>query len=255
MHDQTRSALQKLGELQNRASAILAQKGLLNRWGLVGILLAGTALWMLWPMRSDQEPSDSRPLLVSSEYIPPFSVLGASAVTLKNYPREWVPPGAFLSARELSGDNGQALYVSLVAIPAGQPLTRNVLSEISKNHALSGLLSPGQVAVSFAVNKISGVGGWIVPGDRIAVFQASHLLFPSVEVIAVGRNRLGIKPPKPSPDEETDSADPSESSASVLTILMNPLEAASFIETRDRGPLSVALRAIGDDFPWDTHGK
>lgn len=36
---------------------------------------------------------------------------------------------------------------------------------------MSSLLRPGKVAVSFKVDRERSAGGWVHPGDTIAVFQ------------------------------------------------------------------------------------
>jgi Flp pilus assembly protein CpaB len=104
------------------------------------------------------------------------------------------------------------------------------------------------------------VGDWIQPGDTIAIFETrkegdvrsglrrrSRLMFSSVRVLAVNRKRLG------SPDSGSGVRDDSaeaDSGSGVLTVLLNPFEAARLVESREDGRLSALLRPVGDDAPW-----
>jgi len=156
------------------------------------------------------------------------------------------------------------MFSSTIAIPEGQPVTRTLIAEIGKNHGMSSLLASGNVAVSFAVDSAHGAGGWVQPGDTVAVFQttiesgpnkmskATRLLFPALEVLAVDRKRLGDWPAAEGDTKSFlgQSADASQSEGGVLTVMANPMEAARLVEARERGTLCIVLRAMGDDFSW-----
>jgi Flp pilus assembly protein CpaB len=164
------------------------------------------------------------------------------------------------SATDLADESGLPLFMTTVAVPAGQPLTRTLLTDLGKSHGMASLLGVGKVAVSFAVDPIRGVGGWIQPGDQIAIFdtprisalmktpaKTTRLLFPCVKVLAVDHKRLGAVSGSEKLLETL--SDPGGSST-VLTVLLNPVEAARLIEAREEEHLSVILRPLGDDVPW-----
>jgi Flp pilus assembly protein CpaB len=201
------------------------------------------------------------PVLVAKRYLPAFSVIHSEGVDVHRYPASFVPPGALNSLSELKSDTGQNVYASVVAIPQGQPLTRTILIDAAEKQRMASLIAPGQVAVSFAVDKAHAAGGWVRPGDRVAIFQTedpqkvTRLLFGALHVLAVDNARLG----QGGPDEQDSEKGPlvvepsAEDTANrILTVLATPNEAAHLLDARERGSLSVVLRALGDDIPWLT---
>ena len=205
---------------------------------------------------------ESIPVLVASEYIPAFTIVKIKMAAVRHFPKEYVPPGSIHTIRELVGSEDHELYMAAVAIPAGQPLTQTVMDELGKSRGMASTLPQGKVAVSFAADPVRGAGGWVEPGDSIAVFhtmlsahkeEALHktsLLFPSLPVWAVDKNRLGAPHPDAPPGSLQENP---ESGPTVFTVVVNPLQAARLIEAREEGHLSVVLRSLGDDSSWVVH--
>jgi pilus assembly protein CpaB len=159
---------------------------------------------------------------------------------------------------ELQKENGQPLFAAAIAIPEGQPLTRALVTDAAQNNALESLVPSGKVAVSFEVDRSHGVGGWIRPGDTVALFgfissKKTRLLFPSLVVVAVDARRLGQEPEKPA-DAGGDSAMSMDLQANpeskVITVLATPMQATEITSAREEGGVSLVLRSLGDDAPW-----
>ena len=206
--------------------------------------------------------SDDIPVLVADRFIPPFQILKRDDLKIKNFPREFVPPGALHYSNEIVREDGQMLYSTIVGIPEGQPLTRMILNEVGKDHGMSSLLRPGKVAVSFKVDRDRSAGGWVHPGDTIAIFQKTpphfsartesrqtHLLLSAVEVLAVNQAHLGHDDPIEDKSAEPQNVMP-ENDSSVLTVLVNTADASALVEAQETGPLTIVLRPLGDDLPW-----
>ena len=232
------------------------------RYGLFSLVgVVSIFFWGPWGNgdRSGAGSADMIPVLVADNYIPPFSVVKESMVTVRNFPRGYVPPGSLHAVRELSSENNQGLYVSAVPIPEGQPLTRTLLNEMGKSHGMASTLPMGKVAVSFSADPVRGAGGWVEPGDTIAIFETSHdgglkstskttrLLFSSLSVLAVDQNRLGLPHPEAAKNDLFENPEPKPV---IITVLANPFEAARLVDAREQTRLSVALRSLGDDVPW-----
>jgi pilus assembly protein CpaB len=216
---------------------------------------------------SASDPGEVSPVLVADRYIPAFTVLKPSMIRVLDFPKGLVPPGALHAKAELQNENDQWLFTSALSIPGGHPLTRALLTDAGQSDALGSLIRPGKVAVSFEVDKAHGVGGWIRPGDIVALFgpapmdvsgrhavaKRTRLLLPSVLVLAVDAQRVGQSRAKTSEGggeagglAEAVSANESK----VVTVLASPTEAALIVEAREEGSLSVVLRSVGDDLPW-----
>jgi Flp pilus assembly protein CpaB len=159
----------------------------------------------------------------------------------------------------MQGDAGRELYITAVAVPEGQPLTHTILEELGKSRGMASVLPLGKVAVSFAADPVRGAGGWVEPGNTIALFHTTletengksfhktQLLFSCLSVLAVDKNRLGQETTQTPADEIPAN---SEGGGAVITVLVNPLEASRLVDAREQGHLSVALRSLGDDTPW-----
>ncbi len=250
----------------------MANKRLLVRIGLAtAILVAGASLMRdavprFW-RPSSSDPGDITLVLVADHYIPAFTPLRTVHVRAQEYPKALVPPGALRDRQELHNENGQTRFTSAIAIPEHHPITRAMLSDASREDGLGSFLWPGKVAVSFEIDRAHGVGGWIRPGDTVALFRSSRvlldgarpvkegsrLLFPSLFVIAVDRERVGQnreKAPEASAEPFGASMGALPQESSVLTVLANPAEASGLIAAREEGAISVALRAPGDEVPW-----
>jgi Flp pilus assembly protein CpaB len=224
------------------------------------MLIAGGRL--LWKSldHGTSEASDSPEtitILVADHYIAPFTPVALKHISMREFPRGYVPPGALRTAEELLDGKGNPGYVSAVPIPEGLPITQSILTEIAKSHELAALLSPGKVALSFGVDKEHGVGGLVQPGDTIALyetpgiekiskgFEPTRMLLPAVPVLGVNKLRLGA-PNKPLDDKDSLFAQPDEGTA-VITVLLNLAQAPAVIQAREQGRLTVVLRAMGDD--------
>jgi len=209
---------------------------------------------------SADSAEDSLSVVIANRYIAAFTPVALAQVTVRNFPKGYIPPGALHATNDLMAENGLPLFASAVAIPEGQPVTRTVLIDLGKSHGMASILGPGKVAVSFSVDPVRGAGGWVQPGDTIAIFNSrregdfrkigsrtSSLLFPAVRVLAVDHRRVGNTATESS---TSPSGNDAEAGGNVLTVLMNPLEATRLVEERENGRLSVVLRALGDDLPW-----
>jgi len=265
-------------DLWTRTTAVLRPTaelaGRTHRLRLILFAALGAAVIFLWIPTSWSWPTffgaadaaTSVPVLVTTRYVPAFRVIRADAVEIRHFPSSFVPPGALNNASELESDAGQSLYASVVAIPAGQPLTRAVLIDAGQKQRLASLLRPGRVAVSFSAEKSRAAGGWVQPGDIIAVFEThsapmtsqaeppkkTNLLFSALQVLAVDNVRLGQSAVEEKDQEKNVLVNEGteEAATRIITVLATPAEAGALMEAREKGTISIALRALGDDMPW-----
>nr|MDQ2705243.1 Flp pilus assembly protein CpaB [Pseudomonadota bacterium] len=80
------------------------------------------------------------------------------------WPQDSLPEGAFGSIEELLADGSR---VVLSPIETSEPVLLAKLSGVNGRATLSNLLSPGMRAVTVRTDEIAGVGGFIMPGDRV----------------------------------------------------------------------------------------
>jgi Flp pilus assembly protein CpaB len=234
------------------------------------LLLAAITMASLWLLRPNfgaameswfgTTSSELVPIVVADHFIPPFQPILPDHARVRSYPREFVPPGALHALSDITADDGKVRFTSIVGIPENEPLTRTVLAEAGQDHGMSSLLRPGKVAVSFKAEKAQAAGGWIKPGDTVAIFarivrmndrasRQTRLLLSAVEVLGVDRTHLGhdVSPLK---REETERLLDESSGDQIITVLTNTGDASALVEAQEAGPLFVVLRSLGDEIPW-----
>lgn len=80
------------------------------------------------------------------------------------WPKDSVPEGAFASIEEVTGDGPRA---ALSMIEANEPVLSGKVTGPDGRPTLSNRLSIGKRAVTIPVDRVTGVGGFVVPGDRV----------------------------------------------------------------------------------------
>jgi pilus assembly protein CpaB len=105
----------------------------------------------------------SSQLVVAEADIAPGTALDARVLRVAAWPRDIIPPTAVGTLKELEG------RVTQTAIAKGEPILISKLAPEGTAAGLGGLLSPNSLAVTVKTDEVSGVAGFINPGDRIDV--------------------------------------------------------------------------------------
>jgi pilus assembly protein CpaB len=152
------------------------------------------------------------------------------------YPKESVPVGAFSTVDSVVGQTTK------IFMTAKEPVTAIKLS--SMGGGLSMLVRPGMRAASVEVNQVSGVSGFILPGDRVdmlvTVLQVqdpedayTQTVLQNLEVLAAG--------------QETRTKDNKPITVQSVTLLVDPKQAEIMAHASRQGQITLVLRARGDD--------
>jgi Flp pilus assembly protein CpaB len=262
MRDQTLAELcgrvRTAGSLVNRRQAVRAVLVM----AILGAVLY-QALAYLRAVDSAGGDEETVTLLIADRYIPAFSLVKPEWVRLCQYPRNFVPPGSLHQAKDLYSADGNARYISAVPIPRGQTLSTTLLLDAGRGKGLAALLRPGKVAVSIAVDSVRSVGGWVQPGDTIALFQTpenskgkageSRPVFRALTVLAVDKTRIGAAAPALPDNDPAALLAAAEQTGTTITVLTNMVDAARLIAAADQGHLTAVLRAWADELE-DSHG-
>lgn len=118
---------------------------------------------------------------------------------------------------------------------------------------LSGLTPKGKRAVTISVDTITGVGGFVRPGDAVDILWTFKLpgpaqqgqptegqvvtltLFQEVPILAVERDVVGQAKKSPGPEGEY-----------TVTLALNPQETAFLLFAREQGRIQLSLRSAQD---------
>jgi pilus assembly protein CpaB len=101
------------------------------------------------------------PVVVAATDLTFGTKLDRAQLRIAKYPKESLPTGAF---SDIDSVVGQTTKIFLVG---REPITATKLS--SRGGGLSMLVRTGFRATSLEVNQVSGVSGFVLPGDRIDV--------------------------------------------------------------------------------------
>lgn len=160
--------------------------------------------------------------------------LTAETVRLANWPAQSVPSGAITDLARLS--RGE---VAIRPIARGEPI---LASRISERAVLSENIPENMRAVTIAVNDVTGVAGFVTPGDAVDIFltrtigsgnsdqKITDVILENVQVAAIDR-RASEKSTEPQALE-------------TATLLVDPYGAQKLALARQVGSLSMALRNV-----------
>lgn len=195
-------------------------------------------------------PVDGPEVLVATRALPVGTIIDATALQFKPWPKELVDNAYFLRA----GTNIQALQGTVVrtAITAGQPMTQGALVKPGDRGFLAAALGPGMRAVTVPVSAQAGVSGFVFPGDRIDLVLTQAVPGggdgPPLKVSeTVVRNMRVL-----ATDQRTDNVVGEDGKSVVktfssVTVEATPKIAEQIAVAQTLGTLSLSLRSIADN--------
>lgn len=183
-------------------------------------------------------PSDTRPVAVASVDLLAGAGLTNFNVSVVELPVDVVPEGAFASVADALADNP----IALTAIAAREVLLPAKLSTGISRRILTSRIPDGERAITIPVNVIRGVGGFVLPGDRvdILVTTAAASGQPLTYTVLQDMSVLGVDQLSAQPDEGDAIV------VSAVTLLARPDEAKVLTLAQRIGDLTLMLRNEGD---------
>ena len=165
--------------------------------------------------------------------------------TLKeiDWPSSSIPSGAFGTVAELIKDNERRVVLS--AIELNEPIMKWKVTGPGQRASLSSLLDPSKKAVTIRVNDVFGVGGFVLPGDRVDVLltrtdngAGASKKDSFTDVLLQHIRVLGI-------DQLADDRAEKPSVVKAVTLEVNTEDAQRLTLAGSVGSLSLALRPAG----------
>ena len=198
---------------------------------------------------------DAVEVLVADIDLPAGTVIESTILDWQPWPDDSLGDG-YVVYREDDDDDQSDLeepYYEMIvrrSILAGEPITEAKLFTRQGASFLSGMLTPGMRAVAIKVQDVSGVGGFIMPGDRVDVIvslkwkidqDARNSGAPfteyTSETIVQNARVMGI-------DQAFNDFDETVVKASAITLEVTPKQAEIIAIAQNRGNLSLALRSL-----------
>ena len=194
-----------------------------------------------------QNYKDPIQVLVTAKDLPPGTALESGQLELAEVPEKFVQPYAARTPRDVVG------LVTAVPLAKGEQVLMNKLrrpDEAPTGSTLAGLTPEGKRAVTIGVDAITGVGGFVRPGDEVDVLWTLKLpqaggapqegqvimltLFQKVPVLAVGGQMVG-RPPAAGEAQQA----PRDY---TVTLGLSPQDTAFLLFARAQGSIQLSLR-------------
>ncbi len=173
-------------------------------------------------------------IVVAEADIAPGTALAGRLVRVATWPQEIIPAKALTSASQVEN------RVAQTSICKGEPITLPKLAPEGTAAGLGGLLDPNCLAVTVKTDEVSGVAGFISPGDRVDVLvamdksgseseQFSKIILQNIKVLSKGQvwDQTADKKPQVVP---------------TVTLEVTPEKAEMLNLARSYGKICLALR-------------
>jgi len=223
---------------------------------LFGVVLAGGGIYfasefMAVKQAQVQAPAPEGPKLVKAIVAKAPMSYGTPIVPDKHlkwaqFPEESLPKGAFTDAKALLGekrDDGswsETRYV-LRQIEPGELILESKITGFGEERRMAMQLEEGRRAFTISIDAVSGVAGFVAPGDRVDVLMTrktqrgleSVVILENVRVIAV--------------DQKTDDETNRARVGRTATVDVTSEDAQKLALAQQLGRLSLTLRGYQSD--------
>ncbi len=184
-------------------------------------------------------------VLVASEPLQPGQTLAASLVRWQAWPKSSIDSSFITHDETPNLDAALAGTVVRAPMVAGEPLTAAKFVRSDAAGFMAATLQPGMRAVSIPITTESGAGGFILPNDRVDLLMTeqisdtprrfrARIVLTNIRVLAMDQTY------KQDRDQKVVLA-------KSATLELSSEQARLVAKAQAAGPLSLALRALGDE--------
>ena len=190
--------------------------------------------------RNPASPVELGSVVVAAEALRFGQKLTADKLKLVQWPKDALPEGAFSTIEEVIADGERK---AIKGIEPGEPVLAVKLTGENGRAGLAGIIADGMRAVTIPVDMVNGVGGLVLPGDRVDIVltrrdreegeQTANIIMENVKVLSI--------------DQEADSRADAAKIAQTVTLETDTEGAQKLALSTSLGRLSLLLRSAGDD--------
>jgi pilus assembly protein CpaB len=219
---------------------------------VAGIVLSGAAVLLVArelnhrpgvPTAAKAAPLPVDQVVVASADIAFGTEVTKAQLTLASWPKGTQPPGSFARIEDVVSNTGEP-RVALRPIVRGEPILQAKVSGFGGKATMSAVVPEGKRAFALRVNDVSGVAGFLVPGDRVDIIltrdptdqgngrqdRVSDIILQNI--VVRGTDQIA----------DTDRNKPQV--VRTVTVEVTPEEAQKLALAMQVGQLSLALRNI-----------
>lgn len=216
-------------------------------FGLIAVLLVRSYLNnAVRPGPAQVAAGPTVPVVVAARPLARGIALQPDFLKVVNYPQDGAPDQAFHTITEAAGAQGQQ-RLALRSLVANEPiLAPNVTGPGGKLN-LSGTVAAGMRAVGLRSNDVAGVGGFVLPGDRVDILLTRSIgsgehADTVTQTLAEDVRVLGV-------DQSANDEADKPVVAKAITVEVTPAQAQSISLGQSVGTVSLTLRHVADDAP------
>lgn len=216
------------------------------------ISIAGSGLLYKWlknqtaPRQTVKVESEAVPVTVAAADLPWGTKIKAEMIKTIPFLKESLPAGYVEDTASIIG------RVLIVPLKTNEPVTEHRLAPTSVTvGGVSAVIKPGKRAIAVKGDKVIGISGFILPGNRVDVLvtmtdprtksEVTKLVLENVPILATGTQIQENGKGEPAPVD-------------VYTLEVAPEEGEKLALAATRGKLQFALRNITDGETVRTRG-
>jgi pilus assembly protein CpaB len=189
-------------------------------------------------LEAQKRPQAMQTIVVASKPLRFGNEVTASVLREIPWSEESLPEGAFATTGDVLAGGKRTV---LSAIEVNEPILSVKITGPGQRATLSAVLHEGMKAITIRVNDVEGVGGFVLPGDRvdIALTRLEGKDNGSTDVVLQNALVLAI-------DQLADNRSAAPSVAKSVTLEVDPVAAKKLALAASLGNLSLQLRKAGD---------
>ena len=189
-------------------------------------------------MEANKKPVAMQTVVVAKEPLRFGTELTAAMLKEVPWPADALPSGAYSKISDVLHGGRR---VVLTAIEKDEPVLPLKITGPGERATLSALVHKGMKAVTIRVNDVEGVGGFVLPGDRVDVVLTRQIDkgSASTEVVLQNARVLAV-------DQIADERAAKATVAKSVTLEVSTVEAQKVWLAASVGNLSLLLRKAGE---------
>ena len=189
-------------------------------------------------MQAQKKPLTTKTIVVAAKPLRYGMELTADSLREIPWSQDAVPKGAFNSISEILAGGKR---VVLTPVEANEPVLALKITGAGQRATLSSLVQDGMKAVTIRVNDVEGVGGFVLPGDRVDVVltRQTDKDKASTEIVLQNARVLAV-------DQSADISADKPAVAKAVTLEVSTDQAQRVWLASSVGSLSLLLRKAGE---------
>jgi pilus assembly protein CpaB len=218
-------------------------------FGLLAVFIAqawlsGQAERRMRSLEAQKKPVSTSTIVVAKQRLPYGVELSNDQLREVPWPPEAMPDGAFARIDDVLAGGKR---VVLSPIETNEPVLTVKITGAGQRATLSALVGAGMKAVSVRVNDVEGVGGFVLPGDRVDVVLTRQMEKgnATTEVVLQNARVLAV-------DQSADDRSTKAAIAKAVTLEVDTVGAQKIWLAASVGSLSLLLRKAGEQSTENT---